>query len=463
MKKLLFLVLLLSYSGFSFGQNLTGAWTGTLKIQGTELPLVFNFIKTATGYTATMDSPKQGAKGIPIDAVNFANKQLTVYVKAAGLKYDGEWKSDKIITGTFSQGAFSAPLNLTKGVVELPKPQEPQKPFSYYTEEVQFVNQKENIALAGTLSLPQKEGKFPAVILISGSGQQNRDSEILGHKPFLVIADYLTKKGIAVLRYDDRGVGESKGDPTLSTSADFANDAAAAIAYLRTRKEIDLKKIGVIGHSEGGIIAPMLAANDKNIAFIVLLAGTGVAGDVLLVDQNYQVGKQAGMSKEQLAEAKITNQAIYTIVKEDTDLVQMKKNITAFLQTTIDKPSEKKQISQQAIDTSLKKQVDAITIPWLRYFISYNPAQNLKKVQCPVLVLNGENDIQVSAKLNTEAIAKALKEGRNKKFKVEIFPGLNHLFQHCTTCTVEEYSQLEETFSPEVLKTMADWIQQIVK
>lgn len=462
MKKTITLLLILCTS-FSFAQDISGGWTGTLNVQGTELPLVFNFTKTSTGFEATMDSPKQGVKGIPVDEVTFITKKLTVEVKAAGIKYEGEWKTDTEITGNFIQGTFSAPMNLTKGVVEIIKPQEPAKPYPYYSEDVQFTNAKENISFAGTLTLPKKEGKFPVVVLISGSGQQNRDSEILGHKPFLIISDYLTRNGIAVLRYDDRGAGKSKGDPTLSTSADFANDARAAIEYLRTRKEINSNKIGIIGHSEGGMIAPMIAANDKNIAFIILLAGTGVAGDVLLVDQNYEVGKLNGLNEEQLNEAKVSNKNIYGIVKAEGSLDEVKKNLTAFFESEISKIPEAERPSKMEIETSIKQQVDGIATPWLRYFLSYDPKVNLKKVKCPVLVLNGEKDIQVTSKLNTQAIVNALKEGGNKNVKLQIFPGLNHLFQHCTTCNVAEYGQLDETFSPEVLKTMSDWILQKVK
>jgi hypothetical protein len=459
MKKTITLLLIL-FTSFSFAQDISGGWTGTLNVQGMELPLVFNFTKTPTGFEGTMDSPKQGVKGIPIDVVTFVAKNLTVEVKAAGIKYEGEWKTDTEIAGYFVQGSFSAPMNLSKGVIEIIKPQEPTKPYPYYSEEIQFTNAKENISLAGTLTLPKKEGKFPVVVLISGSGQQNRDSEILGHKPFLIISDYLTRNGIAVLRYDDRGAGKSKGDPTLSTSEDFADDARAAIEYLRTRKEINSNKIGIIGHSEGGMIAPMIAANDKNIAFIILLAGTGVAGDVLLVDQNYEVGKLSGLNEEQLNEDKITNKNIYDIVKAEGTLDEVKNNLTAFFESEISKIPEAERPSKMEIETSIKQQVDGIATPWLRYFISYNPKENLKKVECPVLVLNGEKDIQVTSKLNTEAIVNALKEGGNRNVKLQIFPGLNHLFQHCTTCNVAEYSQLDETFSPEVLKTMSDWILQ---
>jgi pimeloyl-ACP methyl ester carboxylesterase len=462
MQKLLLLIFL-TYSSFLFAQDITGSWTGMLAIQGTKLPLIFNFTKTDVGYTATMDSPNQGAKGIPVSNLIFTNKNLSVNVTAAAIKYTGKWTSDAEIIGTFEQGAFSTPLTLTKGVVQNTRPQEPLIPYPYYTENIQFVNKKENLSFGGTLTLPKKEGQFPAVILISGSGQQNRNSEILGHKPFLIISDYLTRNGIAVLRYDDRGVGESEGNPNTATSADFANDARAAIEYLRTRKEVISKQIGIIGHSEGGMIAPMLAADDKNIAFLVLLAGTGVAGDVLLIDQNYQVGKLSGMSEEQLQAAKLTNQKIYDILKSEIDLDAVKTKLTAYFQTNIDKLPESERPSKEEINKTLKQEVDGIAVPWLRYFIAYNPKDNLKKVTCPVLVLNGQKDIQVTADLNTKGITDALKEGENKKVTLQIFPGINHLFQHCTTCKVEEYSLIDETFAPEVLTTMSDWIQQQIK
>lgn len=454
----LFLLFIFSVSSFCFAQDLSGGWTGTLQVQGTAIPLVFIFTQTATGYEATMDSPKQGAKDIPVDQVLFNDKKLTLEVKVVGVKYTGEWINEQEIVGVFQQGAFSAPMNLSRGVTEVIKPQEPAKPYPYYTEEVQFTNTKENIALAGTLSLPKKEGTFPAVILISGSGQQNRNAELLGHKPFLIIADYLTRNGIAVLRYDDRGVGKSKGDPTLATSANFANDARAAIEFLRNRKEINLKKIGIIGHSEGAMIASMIAANDKNMAFIIALAGTGVAGDVLLIDQNYEVGKQRCMTEEELQIAKVNNQNIYNIIKEEGNLEEIKKKLTLYFQSNIDKLPASERPSKSEIDATLKQEVNAIATPWLRYFITYDPAENLRKVKCPVLVLNGQKDIQVTANLNTSGITAALKEGGNKNIQLHIIPDLNHLFQHCTTCTVQEYSQLDETFAPEVLKTMSEWI-----
>ena len=458
---LLFLSLFLTSA--LFAQDISGSWTGIINVQGTKLPLIFHFTKTEQGYTAAMDSPNQGAKGIPLNDVSFADKNLSLSFTAAAIKYTGKWNNENEIEGTFEQGSFSTPLTLTKGVVEIKKAQEPSEPYPYHSENVEFLNKKENFFLAGTLTLPRKEGKFPAVILISGSGQQDRNSDILGHKPFLIISDYLTRNGIAVLRYDDRGVGQSKGDPSLSTSADFAEDARAAIEYLRTRKEINSKKIGIIGHSEGGMIAPMIAANDKNIAFLVLLAGPGVSGDALLIEQNYEIGKQAGMSAEALEGSKLTNQTIYDILKSNEDLATVKQKLTAYFQTNVDKIPEAERPSQAEIEKTLKDEVNGIATPWLRYFIAYNPTENLQKVKCPVLVLNGEKDIQVPAKSNTAGIAEALQKGGNKKVTVQIFPGLNHLFQHCTTCKVEEYSLIEETFSPEVLKTVTDWVTQQVR
>ena len=266
-------------------QDITGQWNGVLKVQGMQLRVVFNVTKSGAFYTSTMDSPDQGVDGIPVTQTTFVNSTIKFEVTNARIEYNGALKNDEIV-GTFKQGGQEFPMNLSRKTIEkevIKRPQEPTKPYSYYSEDVTFPNSKANISLAGTLTLPKKEGNYPVVILISGSGSQNRDSELLGHKPFLVISDYLTKNGIAVLRYDDRGFGQSTGDSKTATSADFATDVESAVAYLKTRKEINLKKIGLMGHSEGGIIAPMVAAKSKDISFIVLLAGTGIQGDKLLL------------------------------------------------------------------------------------------------------------------------------------------------------------------------------------
>jgi hypothetical protein len=273
MKAILALLMMLTTTLFVNAQDITGQWNGVLQVQGMQLRVVFNVSKTDNGYSSTMDSPDQGAKGIPVTNTSFENAKVRFEVANARIEYLGELKENKIV-GTFKQGGQAQK-----------RPQEPTKPYPYYSEDVTFQNTKAGIALSGTLTLPKKEGVFPVAILISGSGPQNRDEELLGHKPFLVISHYLTRNGIGVLRYDDRGVAQSTGDFKTATSADFATDVESAMAYLKTRKEIHKRKIGLIGHSEGGIIAPMVASKNKDVSFMVLLAGTGIRGDKLLLLQ----------------------------------------------------------------------------------------------------------------------------------------------------------------------------------
>mgnify|MGYP003645058677 CR=1 FL=1 len=278
----------------SFAQDITGQWNGALKVQGIQLRLVFNITKTETGYSATMDSPDQGVFGIPATAASFDEGKLKVSITNANIKYEGTLGDDKIIIGVFNQGGQSFPMNLSRDEIAKlgsNRPQEPKKPFPYRSEDVIFENKQAEILLAGTLTMPEKEGTYPAVVLISGSGPQNRDAELMGHKPFLVLSDYLTKKGIAVLRFDDRGTAASTGNFASATSVDFATDVASAVQYLQSRPEIDKSKIGLIGHSEGGIIAPMVAGGSDDIDFLVLLAGTGIRGDKLLLAQQRLIGE----------------------------------------------------------------------------------------------------------------------------------------------------------------------------
>lgn len=461
MKKLLSILLLLT-AITSFSQDITGQWFGAIDVQGTKLNLVFNINKTGDNYTATMDSPEQKVQGIPINTVSFQNPNVKMGIEMAGIEYNGTLNASNEIQGTFSQGGATFPLNLSKTKSVKKRPQEPTE-FNYYIENVTFQNKKDNISLGGTLTLPSKEGKFPVVVLISGSGAQNRDSELLGHKSFLLIADYLTKKGIGVLRYDDRGVGESKGDRNTATTKDFATDVVAAVEYLKTRKEINTKKIGLIGHSEGGIIAPMVAASSKDISYIVLLAGTGIPGDELLMQQTYLVGKAAGMSEQELKEAAVANEKIYSIIKTEKNLDVAKKQLAAIIQSSFDELPADQKPTQDDIDTIIEQQLTMVASPWFQYFVSYDPSLILKDVKCPVLVLNGEKDVQVPSKVNTQAIKNALEKGGNKKVTVVEFPNMNHLFQECITCSIDEYEKIEQTFSPIALKQISDWIAIQVK
>jgi len=317
-----------------FGQDITGSWNGILKVQGTQLRIVFNISKTENGFTSSMDSPDQGAKGIPVSSTSFENSTLKLAVSSARIEYEGILGHDNIIVGNFKQGGMSFHLNLSKEIAEkekLVRPQEPTKPYPYYEEEVTFENKPAGITLAGTLTLPTKEGVFPVVILITGSGPQNRDEELMGHKPFLVISDFLTKNGIGVLRFDDRGVGSSKGDFKTATSFDFSTDVEAGVDYLLTRKDINKKKIGLMGHSEGGIIAPMVASRSKDIAFIVLLAGTGIPGDQLLLLQQELLGKESHISDDGLKKALTINKGAFEIVTKSTSSEQLKTDLTNYI------------------------------------------------------------------------------------------------------------------------------------
>lgn len=441
-------------------QDITGQWGGMLKVQGIQLRLVFHLSKTENGYSSTMDSPDQGANGIPATNTTFKNAMLKIEIFNARIEYNGELKEDEIL-GTFKQGVQAFPLNLSRKVIEkdtVKRPQEPAKPYSYYTEEVTFQNKQANITLAGTLSLPKKEGSFPVVVLITGSGPQNRDEELLGHKPFLVISDYLTKNGIAVLRYDDRGVGQSTGNFKTATTADFAFDAESAVAFLKTRKEIDKKKIGLVGHSEGGIIAPMVASKLNDISFIVLLAGPGIQGNKLLLLQQELIAKASGITETDIKKSLQTNTRVFDMVLTSKDDQSLKTDLIKYIKETFGSDPSAKVPNGTTEDEFITIQVNQIVNPWMLYFIKYDPAATLEKVKCPVLALNGEKDLQVPPKENLPAIENALKKSGNKNVTIKKLPNLNHLFQECTTGLPAEYSTIEQTFSPAALSEMTKWI-----
>lgn len=456
----------LLFTIFSYAQEITGQWNGALKIQGMQLRIAFMISEGETGLSSTMDSPDQGAFGIPVTSTTFENDTLTLKVQNAGLEYIGVLDDNEIIVGKIKQGGMTFPMDLSRDLVELEankRPQEPKEPFPYYSEEVVFSNKKDGVDLSGTLTLPSKDGKFPVVILISGSGPQDRNEEIMGHKPFLVLSDYLTQNGIAVLRYDDRGTAASTGDFSSATSADFSRDVEAGVNYLKSRKDIDKRKIGLIGHSEGGLIASMVASRNKKIAFIVLLAGPGIPGDQLLLLQQKLIGKASGISEELLLKNEEMNRKAFEIVNHASSTEQLKSDLTQSIsKSLLENPSSQKPAGMSDTDF-VKLQVDQIASPWMQYFIKYDPAPTLKKVKCPVLALNGSKDLQVPPNENLGAIKTALENGKNKDFSTVELPNLNHLFQECTTGAPSEYAEIEETFSPNAMEELLDWINEHMK
>lgn len=461
MKTVLFLIILTLTPLTMNAQEITGRWNGLLSVQGTQLRVIFNVSETDSGYTSTLDSPDQGAFGIPVTSTTFENPEVTFRIQDLGVEYTGELKEGQVV-GTFKQGGQNFPITLTRDTPEkadVRRPQDPVKPYPYYSEDVTFKNVQANISLAGTLTLPEKEGRFPVAILISGSGPQNRDEELLGHKPFLVISDHLTRNGIGVLRYDDRGVGKSEGDHDAATSEDFTTDAESAIAYLKTRNDVNSDMIGLIGHSEGGLIAPIVASRSDDVSFIVLLAGTGIRGDKIILLQQELIARAGGTPESEIETMKrINSEFIEMVVKSDDDQ-KLKTDLTNFLLETLEKEPDAEIPEGMTKEAYVGMQVKAFSGPWMKYFLKFDPATTLEKVKCPVLAINGEKDLQVPPKENLEAIRQALAKGGNENVTIAELPNLNHLFQECKTGSPDEYAAIEQTFAPTALKLVSDWIK----
>jgi uncharacterized protein len=440
--------------------QLTGSWLGKIQAGAVQLRVIFNLsIIEKDSLIATLDSPDQGAKNIKLGRVTYTGESLKILAPALAGEYNGILKSDSLFEGTWKQGGNTMPLTLKKlaAAFTVIRPQEPKPPFPYSSENVTFTNEKFNIKLAGTLTIPEGQGPFKAVIMITGSGAQNRNEELMGHKPFLVIADYLSRNGIAVLRYDDRGVGGSQGKYSEATSADLATDAEAAFNFLRDNPKINPDQIGLMGHSEGGLIAPIVAASNHKIGFIVSLAGPGVNGQNIIIRQTQDISRLSGLSETSIKETTKTNSTLYEILRKESDNKKAEiKIMDAYKEILLKKKTSEEDI-KKAVD-QLRFSFGANSYTWFRYFIMTNPATYWKKVECPVLALNGGKDQQVAADENIPAIDKALKSGGNKSSMTAVIPGLNHLFQHCKTGLPSEYGSIDETFSPDVLEIISVWI-----
>lgn len=453
---------ILAYTILIQSQDLTGTWNGALEVSGMQLRIVFHVSEDNGTYTSTMDSPDQGAFGIETDETKVNGNEINIKVNKLKIDMTGTFDPEtNVINAEFKQGPMKLPLKLTREEVKEKVYNRPQEPtsFDYKVEEVTFINENGGHKLAGTLTIP-KDGKFEKVaILVSGSGPQDRNEELLQHKPFLVLSDYLTRNGVAVLRYDDRGVGASEGDFKLATSDDFAFDAEAAMAFLKNREDMAGKKIGIIGHSEGGMIAPIVASR-TDIDFIVLLAGPGTSLDQLLKDQTRLISEVEGESADDIASSLEGLDATFKVLAANEE--KSNEEVSMVLQKELVKLlnglDEKKKEEIGDLEEYAKSQADGMTTNWFRFFIHFSPKDYLTKVHCPTLAVNGSLDLQVPSEDNLNAISKYLSQAGNTNFAIKEFEGLNHLFQKTETGAPSEYVKNEETFNEGMMKFVTNWI-----
>ena len=444
-------------------QSVTGRWVGKLQVTGGQLTLVLRIQEDEGGkLSAFLDSPDQGAYDIPCDSVVYSAPHLKVIMGAIGGQYEATLE-DNSLRGQFIQGGASSPLVLTPSAEEdrsTLHPQEPKKPYPYLAEEVRFVNPTDGDTLAGTLTMPTTPGPHRAVVMITGSGPQSRDEPVMNHRPFLVWADALTRLGIAVLRYDDRGVGASTGNFNEARTADLARDVEAAVDYLRSRKEIDNQRIGLIGHSEGGMIAPIVAVSrPKDVSFIVLLAAPGLRGDSILVMQNEIISRRSHTPDSiREATAQLNRSLFALLVPPTTDEEALRQSLAEVLRGAFFDGPLAPPMPHEQVELAINQEMEMLTAPWMRDFLRYDPAPMLSRVQCPVLAVQGSEDVQVPAAANLPIVEKALTLHGNKEVTVKEFPGLNHMLQHCQTCLPDEYGEIRETVSPEVLQFVGEWI-----
>ena len=433
-----------------------GLWQGAVETHGMRLRFQLHISHDTEGsLIAALDSLDQGVTGLPANHVTLKDPTFHFEIPSVAGVYEGTLNPAKnTIAGKWSQtSADNLPLDFNRSdqTLELRRPQTPARPFPYVEEEVTFGGGAQGNMLAGTLTLPKGDGPFPAVLLIAGSGPQDRDESLAAHRPFLLIADALTRKGIAVLRYDKRGVGKSTGNPDTATTMDLAADAQSALALLKSRKEIDGSRIGLIGHSEGAIIAPYMAGHSKEVKWMVLLAAPATTGEKTLLNQSELIGRAGGLSDEQLEASLGFDQAAYALVRKEKDPNALAEKLVALVKET--------GLDAALPPAALETQLRMLASPWFRFFLDYDPLPNLKGVNCPVLALYGQKDLQVAPKANLPLLQKALHDSMNTQAETRELPELNHMFQHAYTGTPAEYAAIEETFSPDALALIVDWVK----
>jgi len=408
-----------------------------------------------------MDSTDQGVAGLNGE-LKAVEPRVRFEIPVVSGSYVGDLEGDTL-RGTWSQGV-PLPLELERvaeGTDLAPeRPQHPEKPYPYREEAVRFDSGA--VSLAGTLTLPEGDGPHPAVVLVSGSGPQDRDETLIGHKPFLVLADHLTRAGIAVLRYDDRGVGESKGDFATATTVEFADDALAAVGFLKGRGEIDNGKIGIIGHSEGGIVAPMAANRSSDVAFVVLLAPPAVPGREIILEQTDLILTKMGVSAALVALNSKTQRSIFTVLDSSLEDDGKREKVAGLMREAAEGLSDQERIMLGLNEEVIAAQSTRLVAPWYRYFLNHDPADELRKIAVPVLALFGEKDLQVTPDQNATPAAEALSEA-GVVSRVQVLEGLNHLFQTAETGLPAEYGAIAETFDPGALEIISGWIAETVR
>jgi len=450
----------LSAQGAPADPQLAGHWEGAIVIVGQELAIAVDIRPGPGGVAATIDIPQQGARGLPLGAVRLEPPRVRFELQTGGSAavFDGRIDGDRI-AGSFTQHGITGDFHLTRSAPPRVSAATPVPP-PYLEEEVAFTSTAGSFA--GTLTAPRGGGRHPAVVLLTGSGPQDRDETILGFGPFRLIADHLTRKGIAVLRYDDRGVGGTTAAATGATTADFADDALAAVAFLKTRPEIDGGRIGLLGHSEGGIVAPLAATRSGDVAFVVMLSGMGVTGERILLDQAEAIARAGGAGDVELAAEERLQRMVFAAVRAGSGWeaveAEARKLALAQLETL---PAEQRQALGDLgayAERLVAGQMGAVKTPWFKYFLDYDPAPALTRLRCPVLALFGELDLQVPAASNAAAVRVALAQGRNTDATVTVIPGANHLYQAAHTGTPAEYAGLEKAFAPGLLETISSWV-----
>ncbi len=445
--------------------DLAGTWEGAVTVGGgQQVRILFHFRTELGAWSVTWDSPDQGATGLPAGPVTVDGSSVSIDLSVIQGGFDAELAPDgESMSGTFRQGPASIPLRVERTertVTPLERPQHPSPPFPYRAEEVGFVNVAGGgHRLAGTLTLPEGAGPFTAAILISGSGPQDRDETLQGHKPFLVIADHLTRAGVAVLRYDDRGIGASEGNFAAATSADFATDVQAAMDFLASRPEIDARRVGLIGHSEGGLIAPMVAVERDDVAFLVLLAAPGLPGDEILLMQGALIAEAGGADEAAIRDSQSIQREIFAILKGAPDPAAVRDQVRAVLTRAAGRLTPRQRQSSGLTGAGIESQVAQVTSPWFHFFLRYDPRTPLRRVTAPVLALGGQRDLQVPPRENLREIATALRQAGNTDVTTTELRRLNHLFQTSVSGAPSEYGGITETFAPEALERISEWIR----